>query len=219
MISMKLELDGLFKPNKLRTWERLVKADIRESVSRGMGSGAREVVETLRFALASSVQVKKKSFPKTISHKVFDRKKGEFPAVMIGSRAPLVAAHAFGAKIPGPVLIPLLEEGHRIGRKHFARLIRELIAAGNAEFRNVNGKVIVFAEQDAANARGLAPFRRAERFRRGGKFRKQKGKALEIPIAVLVRDVVIPKRFAFTSTVQSGLPRITGAIQRELDKV
>lgn len=219
MISMKLELDGLFKPDKLRTWERLIKADIRESVGRGMGGGAREVVETLRFALSTSVNVKKKSFPKTISHKVFDKKKNELPAVMIGTRAPLVAAHAFGAKIPGPVLIPLLEEGKRIGRKRFALLIRELMNAGNAEFRNVNGKVLLFAEQDAANARGLAPFRRAERFRRGGKFRKQKGKALEIPIAVLVRDVVIPKRFAFTSIVQSGLPKITDAIQREMDKV
>ncbi|HKQ24086.1 MAG TPA: DUF6441 family protein [Burkholderiales bacterium] len=219
MISMRIELDGLFKPDKLRSWERLVKTDVRESVSRGMGTGAREVVERLRYALASSVKVKKSSFPKTISHKVFDKKLNELPALMIGTRASLVAAHAFGAKIPGPVLIPLLEEGRRIGRKRFAALVRELMNQGNAGFRNVNGKVILFAEQDAANAKGLAPFRRAERLRRGGKFRKQRGRALEIPIAVLVRDVVIPQRFSFTPIVQAGLPNITNAIQRELDKV
>jgi hypothetical protein len=219
MISMKLELDGLFKPDKLKTWERLVKADIRTSLARGIGAGAREVVEKLRFALASSLNVRKRSFPKTISHKVFDKKQTEFPAVMIGTRAALVAAHAFGAHIQGPVLIPLLEEGKRIGRKRFGLLVNDLMRAGNAYFRNVNGKVLLFAEQDAANSKGLAPFRRAERLRRGGKFRKKKGLALEIPIAVLVRDVVIPARFPFTATVQAGLPGITAAIQREMDKV
>jgi uncharacterized protein DUF6441 len=219
MIAMKLELSGLFEPSNLKTWERLVKSDIRKSWSVGMNTGGREVVEKLRFALASSVNVKKASFPKTISHKVFEKKQDELPALMVGTRAPLVAAHAFGARITGPVLIPLLEEGRRIGRKKFASLVRELMNAGNAGFRNVHGKVLLFAEQDAANAKGLAPFRRAERFRRGGKFRKQRGRALEIPIAVLVRDVVIPKRFAFLEIAQAGLPTIVGAIQKELDKV
>jgi hypothetical protein len=219
MISMKLELGGLFLPSNLKTWERLVRADIRKSVARGMASGGRELVERLRFALAGSVKVRKKSFPKTISHKVFDKKANELPALMVGTRAPLVAAHAFGAHIPGPVLIPLLEEGKRIGRKRFRVLVNELMRSGNAYFRKVNGTVLLFAEQEAANARGLAPFRRAERLRRGGSFRKQKGKALEIPIAVLVRDVDVPKRFPFTSITQAGLPRIVKAIQRELDKV
>ena len=219
MISMKIELDGLFKPDQLRTWERLIKADIRESISRGMAASGRELVQKLRFALASSVNVRKKSFVQVIRHVVFEKKKNELPALMVGTRAPLVAAHAFGARIPGPVLIPLLEEGKRIGRKHFGKLVNELMRAGNAYFKNVNGKVLLFADQDKANAKGLAPFRRAERFRRGGKFRKTRGVALAIPIAVLVRDVVIPKRFAFTEITRAELPRITDAIQRELEKV
>lgn len=220
-ISMSLGLGGLFDPAKFSAYQRLVGADIRAGVASGMKAGGKEVVERLRRVYAGSVKIEKKSFPKAISSKLFDKKKSELPALWVGSRVPAVAAHAFGATIEGPVLIPLLEEGKRMGRKNFGRIVRELMRGGNAEFRHVNGKTILFAEQGAATQSGIniGAFRRAERARRGGKFRKQRGKALEVPIAVLVRNVKVKQSFPFKATVQAGLPTITAAIQRELNKV
>lgn len=218
MISMKLELDGLFAPGRLKTWQRLLRADIHQAVGRGLQAGSKPVVANLRGRFATAVRISKRSAVNTWSAKLFDKKKSELPALWVGSRAAFAAAHTFGAKIPGPVLIPLLEEGKRMGRKAFGRLIRDLMREGNAEFRNVNGKVLVFAESNASNSRRLSRFRKAERARQGGKLRKPKGRALEIPIAVLVRDVEVPKTFPFEALVRGSLPQITDAIQRELDR-
>lgn len=220
-ITMKLELGGLFAPGKFSTYQRVVKADINYAVVTGMEVGGQEVVGKLRSVYAASVRIRKKSFPKAIGWKLFANKKDRFPDLWIGSQVKAVAAHAFGAHIAGPVLIPLLGEGQHMGEKTFALIVRYLMRGGNAEFRRVNGKTILFAEQGAATQSGIniGAFRRAERARRGGEFRKQKGKALEVPIAVLVRNVKVKQSFPFRATVRAGLPTITAAIQRELNRV
>ena len=214
-VALKLELGGLFEPSKFSTWQRSMGKDIRAAVGAGMKTGGRDVVEKVRQVYARSVKISKKSAPKTLSMKLFDKKTSELPALLIGSRAPFIAAHAFGAKIPGPVLIPLLEEGKRMGRKKFALIVRELIQHGNAGFRTVNGKTLLFAENIAANSKGLSPFRRAERARTGV---KRFARSYEFPIAILVRNVEVKKVFPFEATVRAGLPDITRAIQRELNK-
>jgi hypothetical protein len=221
MISMKLEFGGLFDKSSLSSYARNFGKDINAAVAVGMKAGGKQALAGVRATYARSVNARKRNFANIVSMKLYDRKKGEFPALLIGTRSPIVAAHAFGANIAGPVLIPLLDGGERIGRRSFSLLIRGLIRSGNAEFRRVNGKTIVFAEAGAAAQSGLniGKFRRAERARRGGKFRKQRGKALEVPIAVLVRNVHVRAVFPFAASVQAGLPLITGAIQTQLDKV
>jgi hypothetical protein len=221
MISMKLELGGLFDNGSLASLARNFGKDVSSGVAAGMKSGGKAVLGQVRAAYARSVNARRKNFSNIMGMKVYDKKKDEFPALLIGTRSPMVAAHAFGADIPGPVLIPLLDNGERIGRKAFALLIRGLVRSGNAEFRRVNGRTIVFAEAGAAAQSGLniGKFRRAERLRRGGSFRKPRGRALDVPIAVLVRNVHVRAVFPFGASVRSGLPMITAAIQTQLDKV
>lgn len=218
-VSMTLEFGGLFQPTRFAAYKRQRQEKMHKAVAKGMRTGGRQVLEMVRETYARSVKVSKKSFPKTISTKLYDRKANQLPALLIGTRAPMVAAHAFGATIPGPVLIPLLND-KRMGRKTFAKIIRELIRGGNAEFRKVRGKTFVFAEAAAARQSGIniTRFRRAERTRR-----VTRGEALgsnkEVPIAMLVRNVVVRKSFPFTQSVRAGLPDITRAIQAELNKV
>ncbi len=219
-IAMKLEFGGIFERAKLADYARRTGKNVNKAVAAGMKSGGRGALAQVRKDYARSVKVSKGSFANVIGIRLYDKKPDEFPALRIGSNVAFFAAHVFGANIPGPVLIPLLDNGARIGRKKFSLLIRGLIRSGNAEFRRVNGRTIVFAESAAATQVGLnlSRFRKAERARRGGVFRKQRGKALEVPIAVLVRNVRVRPRFAFKSSVQANLPLITRAIQIELDK-
>lgn len=219
-VSMSLEFSGLFQPSHFARFKGKAQAKVRQAVASGMQTGGKQVLEKVRTTYARSVKVSRKKFTNVISIKLYDKKPNQMPALLIGTRAPLVAAHAHGATIPGPVLIPLLDD-RRIGRKAFGKIIRELVRSGNAEFRRVNGKTLVFAEAGAARQSGINinKFRRAERLRRGGTFRKARGKALEVPIAVLVRNVVVRKSFPFTQTVKAGLPDITRAIQAALNKV
>ena len=65
------------------------------------------------------------------------------------------------------------------------------------------------------NNQALARFKRGERLRSGQK-RLRRGQ--EIPIAVLVNRVHLRSRFDIESAVRRKLPRLAGAIQRELRK-
>lgn len=220
-VAMNLEFSGLFNRSSLLSFASNFGKNVNAAVGAGMKAGGRELTARVRAEYARSVKLRRKSFVNAIGMKVYSKKSTEFPALLIGSRVPAIAAHAFGADIVGTMLIPLLDNGDRIGRKAFALLVRGLIRAGNAEFRRVNGRTILFAEAAAASESGIniGKFRRAERARRGGGFRKQKGKALEVPIAMLVRSVHVRRVFAFVSSVSGGLPLITGAIQTQLNKV
>lgn len=219
MISMQVDM-SMFKSSIANIASHFGK-DIRTAVGRGMRSGGKELLGRVRSAYAQSIRIRRKSFPKAISTKVYDRKKDQMPDLLIGSKVPAVRAHVFGAQVTGPVLIPLLDNGERIGRKKFGLLVRDLVRSGNAEFRRVHGRTILFAEASAASASGIniSAFKRNERARRGGKFRKKKGRSLEVPIAVLVRNVKSSPRFAFFAAVRTNLPVVNGAIQSQLNQI
>src|SRR5690606_40346736 len=67
--------------------------------------------------------------------KVFDRKAKEFPALYIGSKVPWLGIHERGGTIRGRMLVPLLPQHRRIGRKAFARVIDALMRSRSEERR------------------------------------------------------------------------------------
>ena len=71
------------------------------------------------------------------------------------------------------------------------------------------------AENIRENASQLTRFNRAERARTGA---KQVKRGQEVPIAVLVKSVSLKRRLDLTGAVQRSLPRLAGAIQKELAK-
>lgn len=121
-----------------------------------------------------------------------------------------------GGTIAGRMLIPLTEEGRRIGRRAFKRIIDALIASGNAYFIQKDGKAILMAENLKENQQPLRRFNRAERARTGAKSIRR---GQEIPIAVLVPRVSLPARFDLTQAVQRQLPSLARAIQTKLKAI
>ena len=121
-----------------------------------------------------------------------------------------------GGTISGRMLIPLTEEGRRIGRRAFKRVIDTLIRSGNAYFIRKNGQAILMAENLRENASALTRFKRAERSRTGTKSIKR---GTEIPIAVLVPAVSMKRRFDLEGTVRGQLPVLARAIEKQLNKI
>ena len=113
------------------------------------------------------------------------------------------------------MLIPLLPQHQRIGRKAFARVVDALVRSGNAFFLKKNGRTVLMAENLAENAQPLARFRRAERARTGAKRLKR---GAEIPIAVLVSRVALQRRFDLRSAVRPALPRLASAIRQAMSQ-
>ncbi|WKB54383.1 DUF6441 family protein [Eleftheria terrae] len=210
---MKLQLaaGGLLRPGGFDAWQEDFRRSLRTDVAKAMRETGKEIAETVRSEMRASFKTAKPSFLKSMRSKVFDSKPDRLPALYIGSKVPWLGLHEQGGSIQGRMLIPLLPQHQRLGRKAFARVVRDLMDAGNAFFVQRDGRTILMAENLSANSRALTRFRRAERERSGVK-RLKRGQ--EIPIAVFVRQVRLRRRFDLTRTVSRDLRRLVAATEK-----
>lgn len=214
-MNISLTTSGLFEPRQFRAWTAERQRAIHAAVARGFRESGREVAAQARVQMQSALQIRRPGFVKSLRATVFDRRSDRLPALRIGSRVPWLGIHERGGVISGPLLIPLLPQHQRIGRKRFRAIIDGLMRSGNAFFLQRGGQAILMAENLRENDRELARFKRAERGRTGVK-RLQRGQ--EIPVAVLVKRVSLKKRLDLEGTVRRNLPRIADAIRRELNR-
>lgn len=212
---MKIDLtaSGLFDARQFNAWSTERRDAIRPALKRGMQSGGREVRDAARTQMRGAFNVKRSSFVSSMQAKVLDKKTDRLPALLVGSKIPWLGLHEKGGTVSGNLLIPLLPG--RIGPKRFKAVVDGLMRSGNAFFVERNGKVILMAENIRENASQLTRFKRAERARTGA---KQVKRGQEVPIAVLVKSVSLKRRLDLTGAVQRSLPRLAGAIQKELAK-
>lgn len=216
MLKISLTTSGLLDKSTLDAWTRQKQAAIHKAVATGMQAGGKSVADVVRDRMKSDFTVKKAAFVNSLRAKVYDRDPDRLPAVLIGSKIPWLGIHVRGGTLSGRMLIPLTEEGRRIGRRAFKRVIDALIRSGNAYFIQKGGRVILMAENLQENASSLARFKRAERKRTGTKSVKR---GQEIPIAVLVPNVTMKRRFDLAGVVRGQLPVLARAIETQLSKI
>ena len=177
-------------------------------------SAGKEIADSVRSRMQSAFKVRKSAFVKSMRHKLYAGSPERFPALLIGSRIAWLGIHVRGGSIGGRLLIPLLPEHQRIGRKAFRRVVDGLMRSGNAFFIEKNGKVILMAENIKENTGELRRFKRAERGRTGAKSIRR---GQEIPIAVLVPSVTLRGRFDLPGLVRGQLPKLAFAILQQLN--
>ena len=216
MLKLSLTASGLLDKSKLDAWSRQKQTAIHKAVAVGMRDGGKVVADEVRRKMKTDFTVKKAAFVNSLRAKVYDRNPDKLPAVLIGSKIPWLGIHMRGGTISGRMLIPLTEEGRRIGRRAFKRVIDTLIRSGNAYFIRKNGQAILMAENIKENASVLTRFKRAERSRTGAKSIKR---GTEIPIAVLVPAVSMKRRFDLEGTVRGQMPILARAIEKQLTKI
>lgn len=216
MLKLSLTATGLLDKSKLDAWTRQKQAAIRKAVAAGMQTGGKVVANTVRSRMNADFTVRKPAFVKSLRAKVYDRNPDKLPALLIGSRIPWLGIHVRGGTVSGRMLIPLLPEHQRMGRKAFRRVIDGLMRTGNAFFIQKNGKVILMAEAIKENASELRRFKRAERQRTGSKSIKR---GTEIPVAVLVPNVTLKRRFDLEGAVRGQLSVLARAIEKQLNKI
>jgi hypothetical protein len=213
MSNLKLSLvgQGLLDPRQMSAWTLAQQERIRKGTERAMRVQGREMAKEANNQARSALKIRRKSFP-NIRAKVYSARKNSLPALRIYSNVPWLGIHERGGVIrgsKGKVLVPLL----RIGFKAFKRVVDTVMRTGAGFFRQVNGKVFLFAEYQPEYGQPLARFRRLERQRQGGGRIK---KGADIPIAVLLPQVSIRKRIRLEATVRQSLPALVNAIEREI---
>ena len=216
MLKLSLTATGLFEKSNFEAWTRQKQTAIHQAVAAGMQSGGKVVADTVRTRMNADFTVRKPAFVRSLRAKVFDRDPDRLPALLIGSRIPWLGIHVRGGTLSGRMLIPLLPEHQRMGRKAFRRVIDGLLRTGNAFFIQRNGKAILMAEAIKENTAELRRFKRAERIRTGAKSIKR---GTEIPIAVLVPNVTLKRRFDLEGAVRGQLPVLARAIEQRLNKI
>lgn len=216
MLKLSLTATGLLDKSKLDAWARQKQAAIHKAVAAGMQSGGKPMADAVRSRMNADFTVRKAAFVRSLRAKVYDRNPDKLPALLIGSRIPWLGIHVRGGTLTGRMLIPLLPEHQRIGRKAFRRVIDGLLRTGNAYFIQKSGKVILMAEVIKENQSELRRFKRAERSRTGAKSIKR---GTEIPIAVLVPKVTLKRRFDLEGAVRGQLPVLASAIEKQLNKI
>lgn len=215
MLKLSLTATGLLDKSKLDAWSKQKQAAIHKAVAAGMQSGGKPMADAVRSRMNADFTVRKPAFVKSLRSKVFDRDPNRLPALLIGSRIPWLGIHVRGGTLSGRMLIPLLPEHQRMGRKAFRRVIDGLLRTGNAYFIQKGGKVILMAEVIKENQSELRRFKRAERSRTGAKSIKR---GTEIPIAVLVPNVTLKRRFDLEGAVRGQLSALARAIEKQLNK-
>ena len=213
---MKLSLttSGLLDPKRLDSWIPEKRRAIRKAVEAGMKFAGKEITQTVQARMQAAFKVRKAGFVRSMRHKLYAGSPEKFPALLIGSKIPWLGIHMRGGTIAGRMLIPLLPEHQRLGRKAFRRVIDGLMRTGNAFFIQKNGKVILMAEAIKENASELRRFKRAERSRTGAKSIKR---GTEIPIAVLVPTVTLRGRLDLPGIVRSQLPKLSASILQQMN--
>jgi len=216
VLKLSLTTTGLLDKSKLDAWSKQKQAAIHKAVATGMQSGGKPMADAVRSRMNDEFTVRKPAFVKSLRAKVYDRDPDRLPALLIGSRIPWLGIHVRGGTLSGRMLIPLLPEHQRMGRKAFRRVIDGLLRTGNAYFIQKNGKVILMAEAIKENQSELRRFKRAERSRTGAKSIKR---GTEIPIAVLVPNVTLKRRFDLEGAVRGQLSVLARAIEKQLNKI
>ena len=216
MLKISLTTTGLLDKATLEAWTRQKQAAIHKAVAAGMQTGGKSVTEVVRSQMKADFKVKKAAFVNSLRARVYDRDPNKLPAVLIGSKIPWLGIHVRGGTLSGRMLIPLTEEGRRIGRRAFKRVIDALIRSGNAYFIQKGGRVILMTENLSENASSLTRFKRAERQRTGTRSIKR---GQEIPIAVLVPNVTLKRRFNLSGVVRNQLPVLARSIEAQLSKI
>ena len=216
MLKLSLTATGLLDKSKLDAWARQKQAAIHKAVAAGMQSGGKPMADAVRSRMNADFTVRKAAFVRSLRAKVYDRNPDKLPALLIGSPIPWLGIHVRGGTLTGRMLIPLLPEHQPIGRKAFRRVIDGLLRTGNAYFIQKSGKVILMAEVIKENQSELRRFKRAERSRTGAKSIKR---GTEIPIAVLVPNVTLKRRFDLEGAVRGQLPVLARAIEKQLNKI
>ncbi|MCW7540717.1 DUF6441 family protein [Aquabacterium sp. A7-Y] len=210
-MNLQFTASGLLDAGSFDAWRSGLWQSLRGQVAQAMRETGKVMAENVRSEMRTRFKTAKPAFLRSMRSKVFDSKPDRLPALYIGSKVPWLGLHEQGGTIQGRMLIPLLPQHQRLGRKAFARVVRDLMDSGNAFFIQREGRAILMAENLSANSRALTRFRRAERERTGVK-RLKRGQ--EIPIAVFVRRVTLRRRFDLQRTVERDLPQLAAAIQK-----
>lgn len=212
-LDISLVREGLLKPGAMDAWTRERQRQIYSATARVMREQGRPMAKAANDQARSAMNIKRKNFP-NIKAKVYASRPDRAPMLRIYSGIPWLGMHSRNGTISAEgrqrMLIPLV----RIGFLAFKNVISTILRTGAGFWKEVNGKVFLFAEYQPEYGQPLNRFRRLERARRGNSA-PTRWRGADIPIAMLVTRVNVKKRIDIERAVRPLVPNLASAIEQE----
>lgn len=197
-------------PAAIMAWTQSRHEVLRQAVKVEMARAQTALKGDVSAAIASSFRVQRSSFPKAWRTRVYAEKQKSLPALLVQAKIFWMGIQEQGGVLARGrgYLIPFGKL--RIGWKAFRSLILDIMHAKAGFFRVVNGKVILFAKVKKFGSKAGNRLRRAEAQRQG---KKRLSTSEAVPIATLVKRIVLKPRYNLSRVVQSEVARIARAIE------
>jgi hypothetical protein len=194
-------------------WKGKSHEQLRRAVATGMENGGRAVAAQVQRNVEGKLNIRRRGFVKTYRYRVYAKQVDRMPSLTIGTRIPFSGILEHGGTVRARGKLMLIPFGNvRVGPKTFRRMIQNLMSRGEGYFRQVNGRLLLFAENRAENSREIGRFKRGARAAAGGKLKR----GGDVPIAVAVPEVHVSKRTDVFGTVRRGLSAIVESIETEV---
>lgn len=216
-MSGRIDITGLLRDrSSLQAWTERSRQRIRQTVKREMVAAQPDLQAAAQGAVRGAFRVSKASFPAAWRTRVYASKPNRLPALLIQSRVFWMGAQEYGVRIIGRngVLIPF--GNLRIGYQAFRGLLATLRENGQGFFRNVGGRVILFARA-RVGLKGGAVLRLKRAFAASRSSTRGVRQGDAFPVATLVPRVQLRPRFSLERAAAPAVGRLARRIEQAVD--
>ena len=215
-LSIKSRVTGILSDKGILNYTNNIKKKVKIAYGKAVTEATKETKTEMKNKASVAFKVKKRTFLNTFSAKIYNTKPDKLASVLFLQKIKWFKIHETGGSINGKMVLPFENiNGKRMTPKKWKALLKSLQQNKQSFWKNINGKLILFAVIDRANSRSLSGYRQTFKARKNIK-RVTAGTA--IPIGMMVTTVRLKRRYDFKRIVESFAPsKIVQSFEKNID--
>lgn len=203
--NVRVRQNAWFTPAGFQKYSDSIKKKVRVAYTKAIKDTNIETKKEMKSKASSYFKVSKKTFLNTFSSKIYDTKPNKLPSILFRNKINWFPLHEFGGVINGKMVIPFQNtNGKKVDAKRWKALLKTLKQNKQSFWKNINGKVILFALINKSNSRLMSGYRQSFKARNNVK-RVTAGTA--IPIGMMVDKIRLKRRYPFHDIVTNFAPK------------
>lgn len=203
-LNIRSRTSGILSLAGLTQYQTKIKKKVKIAYGLAVKQATKETKVEMKNKASTAFKVKKKTFLNTFSAKIYDSKPDKLASVLFLQKIKWFKLHETGGTINGKMVLPFENiNGKRMTPKKWKALLKSLKQNKQSFWKNINGKLILFAVIDRSNSRSLSGYRQTFKARKSIK-KVKAGTA--IPIGMMVTTIRLKRRYNFTGIVDSFAP-------------
>ena len=152
--NVRVRQQSWFTPAGFQKYADNVKKKVRVAYVKAIKDTDKETKKEMRSKASSYFKVSKKTFLNTFSSRIYDSKPTKLPSILFKNKINWFPLHEFGGTINGKMVIPFQNtNGKKVDAKRWKALLKTLKQNKQSFWKNINGKVILFALINKNNSR------------------------------------------------------------------